>query len=292
MPCYVMGDTMNCFYSKINGRALSLVMLAGSLALSTLAHADSLQVVKTFPGQPKILVNQGTDSGIQVGGQLNLVMKSGRKIPTRVAKANGGKSLLMIPSQYTDRIRPNTEFAFEMGAGGGDRKIASLTSSYSGVSSRSSRNAIKGMIGMANAGLSSGATVFGLDYVIPVAKNITIAPGITYWSATSGVEVGDQWSFMTIDVAGGYHVPVSQKLDVEIGGRLGLRRSSAVFPETTIQPEETFSSMGMLLTPYAGASYAMSRNAGLGAEMRLPLASSSELGMNMFYLVGFVKWQL
>ncbi len=280
---------------RISGFSASVVAASLVLLSSSAALADTLQVVKTFPGEPKIVVNQGTENGIQVGSQLNLVLKSGRKIPTRVAKANGAKSLLMIPNQYTDRIRANTQFGYELAgsASSGDRRLASLTSSYSGSSTSSaSRSAVKGVVGMANAGLASSVTVFGFDYVIPVARNITLAPGITYWSAANGVEEGDAWSFMTIDVAGGYHVPVTRKLDIEIGGRIGLRRSSATFPETALAPREEFSSMGMLLTPYAGASYAFNRNASLGAEMRLPLASSSELGMNMFYMVGFLKWQL
>jgi hypothetical protein len=274
-----------------------LVNLSIAALLAALpAWADSLQVIKTFPGQPQILVDQGADSGLVTGKRVDLVLKSGRRIATKVKKSNGTRAVLEIPQVYQDRFKVSAAFSFEVAEGGeADRRTASMME-YSSASSygSSSRNpkAVKALAGMASAGMASSILVFGADYVIPVARSITLSPGVTYWSTSSGVEVGDSWSFLTADVAGGFHIPVQKKVDLELGGRLGLRRSAVNYPAVGALAEENYSSFGMLLTPYSSVDYAFSKSGSAGAEVRLPLSGSSDIGMNMFYGMGFVKFRL
>ncbi|MBP9707405.1 MAG: hypothetical protein KBD78_07140 [Oligoflexales bacterium] len=144
--------------------------------------------------------------------------------------------------------------------------------------------------------------VLGADFAMSMG-NIVLLGGLDYFSISKSEELFSvNITFLTFNAGAGYIYPLSAKMGLEFGGKLGMI-SASIKTEPTEEAKEIARAFGeeleaasdsesyMALAPYVRADFKFSDALSLGGELRKPILFDSDAELEGFYLLAHLGYR-
>lgn len=160
------------------------------------------------------------------------------------------------------------------------RKKKAYVNTAESVSRVYSQKGVKVGAGLAMLSGEQPFILFG-DYIHPFRDKMAFVAGASFWTISNS---GVSSTLIHADAGLGYHINISDKMNIEVGGRGGMSRASV--SGGGISGSETW----LTLIPYGTFNFLLG-NSAIGVDVRKPIfLSGNNSGFDGFYLMGFYRF--